>query len=188
MSSLPPLGLTGPNSAGKGVTAERLVEHHGYHAISLSDVLRDEARRRGQEPVRGVLIPLGTELRRLHGPGALAEMVVERLEPPALIDSIRNPAEVEVLRRLVPGFVLVALGAPLAVRFERSLARQREGDPETVEEFRRREAQENTRDPAAQQLTATAALADHVLDNSGDLDELHRRVDHLVARLAEAER
>lgn len=177
------LGLTGPNSSGKGEIADHLSAKHGYRRHSLSDVLRDEAKRRGVEPVRGILIGLGNELRATRGAGVLAELVLPELTPPALVDSIRNPEEVEVLRGL-PGFVLVAVEAPMDLRFLRSVARRRPGDPASLEEFRRREDQENGADPMAQQLKATAALADHVLRNHGSLDDLHRAVDDLLGRLA----
>jgi len=169
------VGLTGPNSSGKGATADVLVSELGYAAHSLSDVVRDEARRRGLEPVRDVLIPLGNELRQVGGPGALAERILPRLEPPALVDSIRNPAEVEVLRRL-EGFVLLAIDAPVELRFRRSLERARPGDAVTLEDFRDKEQRENSTDPKAQQLAATAALADRVLVNDGSLDDLRARL------------
>lgn len=177
------IGLTGPNSSGKGETAAILCRELGYRPHSLSDVLRDEASRRGLEPVRDVLIPLGNELRRARGPGALAEIVLPRLEPPALVDSIRNPAEVAVLRT-IPGFVLLAIEAPLRVRHERSLVRARPGDGRTLEEFHEKERREDSKDPEAQQLSATAALADAVIRNDGTLDDLRRQVLALVAALA----
>lgn len=183
--SLPPfVGLTGPNASGKGEVAAWLERRHGYRCRSLSDVIRDEARRRGREPVRAVLIALGTELREAHGPGALAELIVPRLEPPALVDSIRNPAEVEVLRRL-PGFVLLAVDAPVELRFERCLERARPGDPQSLEDFRSREAEENTRNPAAQQLAATAELADAVVRNEGSLEELGAEVERVLRSFGE---
>ena len=177
----PVIGLTGPNSSGKGKTAEILVEELGYAPHSLSDMLREEARRRGLEPVRDVLIPLGNELRRARGAGVLAELLIERLCPPALVDSIRNPAEVEVLRR-VPGFVLLAIDAPVELRHARSLERARPGDARTIEEFNEKEQRENTADPSAQQLAATAALADVVISNSGSLRDLRREVLDAVER------
>ena len=183
MSPPPVIGLTGPNSSGKGETAQILAELFGYSLHSLSDVLRDEAKHRGQEPVRDVLIPLGNELRRARGAGVLAEMIVPRLTPPALVDSIRNPAEVEVLRR-IPGFVLIAVDAPVPLRFERSRARARSGDADTLDGFREKEARENSADPIAQQLRATAAMADAVLSNEGSLEALHERVRALLASLA----
>jgi dephospho-CoA kinase len=177
------IGLTGPNASGKGEAAEHLERAHGYAPCSLSDVLRKEARRRGQEPVRGVLIPLGTELRETHGPGALAELILPDLVAPALIDSIRNPVEVQVLRRL-GGFVMLRLDAPMELRFQRARARRRPGDPQTLADFEAREAEENTSNPAAQQLDATGALADHAVLNDQGLEKLHARLDALLADLA----
>jgi len=49
--------------------------------------------------------------------------------------------------------------------------------------FRRREAQENTSDPAAQRLEATFELADRILENAGDLATLRKAVTTLVDQL-----
>jgi dephospho-CoA kinase len=151
---------------------------------SLSDVVREEAAARGLPPERGYLIEVGNELRRALGPGALAERILPRLSGCDAVDSIRNPAEVEVLRRL-PGFVLVAVRASVHTRFRRSLTRARAGDPTTLEAFEARERQENATDPAGQQLERTASLADAVLDNDGDLAALRQSVARLVAECGE---
>lgn len=176
------IGLTGPNAAGKGEAAARL-ERCGFRLHSLSDIVREEAARRGLPPEREHLIRIGTEMRRADGPGVLARRIVDRLGDRDVVDSIRNPSEVGVLRE-VPGFVLLGVVASPELRFERSRRRSRPGDPESLDEFRRREAQENTDDPAAQQLDATLALADHVLRNDGDLDALRAAVDDLLGGLA----
>ncbi len=78
--------------------------------------------------------------------------------------------------RGVPGFVLLGVDAPIALRFERASRRSRIGDGTTLEEFARKEALENSNDPAAQQLTQTLALADVVVPNDGTLEELRARV------------
>jgi dephospho-CoA kinase len=83
----------------------------------------------------------------------------------------------------VPGFVLVGIQAPPRLRFERSRLRARGGDPETFDAFLARERQENSSDPAGQQLAATFALADHVIPNDGDLEALRSRVEELLASL-----
>jgi dephospho-CoA kinase len=149
--------------------------------------VRDEARRRGLGEGRADLIRVGNLLRREEGAGALARRILSRLGTRDVVDSIRNPAEVEVLREL-PRFVLVGVDAPVECRFARSTARRRPGDPETLEEFLARERQENTDDPAAQQLRATLALADERLENAGDLGQLQREVDRLVGRLLDPSR
>jgi dephospho-CoA kinase len=175
------LGLTGPNAAGKGEVAAYLAEL-GFEIHSLSDVVRAAAAERGFPTEREHLIRIGNELRREGGPGALAEGILPALGQRAVVDSIRNPAEVEVLRG-VPGFVLLGVTAPVERRFERSSRRARPGDPATLAEFVARERQENADDPTSQQLDATLRLADHVIDNRGELAELRARVDAILAAM-----
>jgi dephospho-CoA kinase len=154
----------------------------GFRLHSLSDVVRAEAASRGLPPEREHLIRIGNLLRREGGPGVLAERIVERLGRRDVVDSIRNPSEVEVLRG-VPGFVLIGVSATVECRFERSIERGRAGDPQSLDEFVERERQENAADPTAQQLDATLALADRRVENDGDLADLHRQVDGILADL-----
>ena len=175
------IGLTGPNAAGKGEIAARLGQR-GFLYHSLSDVLRDELGRRGVPPTRENLIAVGNELRAQRGAGVLAEMIVPRLGGRDVVDSIRNPKEVDVLRRL-PRFVLVGVDAAMEVRFARAMARGRPGDGPTFEEFRAKEAVENSSDAARQQLAATFRLADLTLSNDGSLADLEQRVEALLAKL-----
>ena len=179
------LGLTGSNAAGKGEVSAYLAGR-GFVVHSLSDVLRDEAGRRGSRSGREELIRLGNELRAQEGPGVLAERVLPRLGERDVVDSIRNPAEVEVLRRL-PHFVLLGIRAPQELRFRRAAARARPGDPATLDEFRRREEQENSDRSTAQQLDATFRLADRIIDNRGDVEGLHAAMQRLLEELEELE-
>jgi dephospho-CoA kinase len=173
------IGLTGPNAAGKGEAASYL-QFLGFTCYSLSDVVREEAAAQGFPPEREHLIRIGTQLRREGGAGVLAERILSRLTGRAVVDSIRNPAEVEVLRTL-PRFVLLGVDAPVEVRFQRSLARSRAGDPATLEEFQARETEENTADPNGQQLGATLRMSDVILTNNGELRDLRRKVDRVLA-------
>ena len=109
----------------------------------------------------------------------LAERLAARLEGRDVVDSIRNPAEVAVLRRF-ERFRLIGVTAPVDVRYKRSRSRARAGDPSTLDEFRAKEGLENTTDPAAQRLDATFELADAVIDNATDLGRLRARVRDLL--------
>jgi dephospho-CoA kinase len=175
------IGLTGPNAAGKGEAAA-LLGRRGFAYHSLSDVVREEATARGLGHEREALIQTGNALRAAGGAGVLGERMLGHLGARDVVDSIRNPEEVRALRA-APGFVLLGVTAPIELRFERARARARAGDGTTLEEFRRREAMENTTDPARQQLAATFALADVTIDNSGGLDQLESRIDRLLADL-----
>ncbi len=176
------IGITGRNCAGKDTVARTLGER-GFETHSLSDVLRVELRRRGQEITRPALIALGKELREAEGPAVLARRVQAMMETEQVaLVSVRSPAEVTCLRAL-DAFVLVGVDAPVAIRFEREVRRGRESAPASLEAFCALEASENTSNPNAQQLDATMGLADHVLHNDGSLAEFEARVSDLLATL-----
>lgn len=179
------LGLTGKNASGKGEVAHVLSEG-GFHYLSLSDLLREELNTRGLEVTRENLIQVGRQMREQHGAGYLADRALQKIEVDKhyIVDSIRNPGEVEVLRRS-KNFHLINITALSKVRFERMKARGREGDPQSLNDFEKLESVEATsKNPNAQQLESTSALADVELENNGSLDHLREQVKDLVRLLA----
>lgn len=176
------LGLTGRNCAGKDSVAD-VLERRGFERHSLSDVLRVELRARGAEVTRAALIDVGRELREREGPAVLADRMKGMIRTGRVVlVSVRSPAEVASLRAL-PGFVLVAVEAPVDVRFAREATRKREGPAPTLAEFVALERREDSTDANAQQLGATIAIADRVLVNDGALADLERRVEGLLEEL-----
>ncbi len=131
------IGLTGKNGSGKTAVSEYLISR-GFEYHSLSDAIREEIRKRGLQITREVLIDVGNELREKFGPGILAERILPNLESDQnyVIDSIRNPQEVDVLRSR-SDFTLLALEAEQATRFERSRRRGRENAAQTLSAIRR---------------------------------------------------
>jgi dephospho-CoA kinase len=174
------IGLTGPNACGKGEVASYLARQ-GYAFHSLSDVVREEAQARGLPPEREHLIRIGQELRRAEGPGVLAERLLPRLAANAVVDSIRAPAEVAVLRGR-PDFRLVAIDAPVEVRWQRAVERRRAGDATDLESFKAQEALENRDDPASQQILRAMELADAQVVNDGTIEALQEKIDRLIGR------
>jgi dephospho-CoA kinase len=172
------IGLTGTNGAGKGETAA-FFKARGYAYASLSDILRDELRARGLEATRDNLIRTGNELRMTHGPDVLARRTMEKVSGPTVIDSIRNTREVAYFRAQA-GFILLALDAPVEVRFARVRARGRNESAATLDEFRRKEDEERAGGEAAQQLEACMAEADRLVWNAGTIEDLHRELENLL--------
>jgi dCMP deaminase len=178
------IGLTGRNGSGKTAVAEYLTSR-GFEYHSLSDEIRREIRDRGLEITRDLLIEVGNELRSKFGPGILAERILRSLESDRnyVVDSIRNPSEVEVLKRR-RDFSLLAVEADQQTRFERSRSRGRERAAQTLEQFIEEEARElDSDDPASQQLNETQSKADLIVSNNGTLEELHRQLDALLPPL-----
>jgi dCMP deaminase len=178
------LGLSGTNGAGKGEVL-RFLEERSFYPFSLSDVIRRELAAQGLEESRERMIETGNAIRRAHGAGGLAVRLADQLSPDRnyVIDSIRHPAEVEVLRGRTPHFQLIWVDAPEEIRLSRIVERARPGDPQTLEELQRLEGRElGGDDPNAQQLLAVRDLADFHIDNAGDLEALHTEVQTLLER------
>ena len=178
------VGLTGKNGSGKGEVA-KLLTLSGFIYYSLSDVLRDELKKQGQEVTRENLIEIGNQLRHQAGPSVLADKVLAKLDPEKnyVIDSIRNPAEVKALKRR-DDFFLLNISAPQKVRFERVKARGRENDPRTFDEFVKIEKiEDKSADPNKQQMNQTIALADFEAANDSTLEALYEKVRGLLRDL-----
>jgi dCMP deaminase len=178
------LGLAGLNGAGKGEVV-RFLEARSFYAHSLSDVIRDDLREKGIAETRERMIESGNALRAARGPGGLAHALTDRLLPDRnyVVDSIRHPAEVEVLRAQTNSFRLIWISADEWVRLERLRSRGRGGDPETLDELRRLEGRElGSDDPNAQQLLAVQELADFTLENDGSVEALHQNIQGVLER------
>lgn len=179
------VGLTGKNAAGKGEVAKFLVES-GYQYYSLSDVLREEMLAKKILVTREHLITFANAMRTQQGPSVLAERILAKLDPEKnyVVDSIRNPFEVEALRRR-RDFSLLMVEADPKLRFTRITVRAREHDPQTYEAFVKIEAAEaGSKDPNAQQLNRTQEMADAVVENNGTLGELYEQVRQVLRVLA----
>lgn len=176
------IGLTGPNASGKGEAA-LYIKSKGFRYYSLSDMLREEGKKRGIEPTRENLIKLGNTLRRENGPAVLALLAIEKLSKKEnyVVDSIRNPAEIGALRKLT-GFMLMGIDAPIELRFERGLKRKRAGDAETPKDFKEKEEKENKDASENQQLKRCLSMADIVITNDSTIEEFHRKIDEAIEK------
>jgi len=177
------LGVSGLNGSGKGEVIRFLTER-SFQAHSLSDEIREELGRLGLEETRERMIEVGNALRSAEGPGALALRLSARLVPDRniVVDSVRHPAEVEILRTRSRRFKLLWVDADEGLRLERIRARGRGGDPTTAEELHSLEGRElGSQDPNAQQLLAVRDMADLTVRNDGSIEELRRALHEILA-------
>jgi len=178
------IGLVGMYASGKDSVAEHLADR-GFTHFSLSDMLREELRRRGLDITRENLIEVGNELRSTYGHGVLGKKALENItanKGDFVISSIRHPAEAKEL--MTHGhFFLVEVRAPIKTRFKRLKKRNREEDPTTLADLKENEKLESQKEGPGQQLTNTLKLAKYVLTNDSTLKRLQDKTDKLVADL-----
>lgn len=138
------IGLGGTNGSGKDTVGNILAEKHGYLFISGSELLREEAKKRGLPVAREFLRPIGAEWRRELGLGVIVDRAVAEYEKHKdkytglVLASLRNPGEADRIHEL--GGTVVWLDADPRVRYDRIQAnasvRNRQGeDDKTFEQF-----------------------------------------------------
>lgn len=179
------IGLTGENCAGKGTVADYL-RKKGFYYFSLSDIVREQLTVEGKEITRENLIKKGNEMRLESGAGVLAHRIIEKFENDKnyVVDSIRNPAEVETLKTR-KDFFMFYISAPPEIRFERIRKRGRESDPKTYDAFLKIEkAEADNVDKSKQNLSATSKLASKRITNDADFSYLYDLVDKALADIS----
>ncbi|RMF54996.1 hypothetical protein D6745_03620 [Candidatus Woesearchaeota archaeon] len=177
------IGITGFLGAGKDTVAEYLMSL-GFHHISLSDMIRDELRKKGLSLSRENQQKMGNSLREKYGSAILAQRALKKMswDKNWVVTSIRTPAEVETLKQ-TEKFVLIFVDAPIRVRWERIKARRKEGDPHSFSEFKTLEERELRGKGSEQQLIAVRECAEIILKNDLTIEALHKKIDRIIAKL-----
>ena len=172
------IGLTGTNGAGKGEAAAFFKEK-GFDYFSLSDIIREELKKKGKKITRDSMIKMGNQIREKNGPDALAKMVQKKIQRKSVIDSIRNPKEIEFFRRQ-KNFILLAIDAPVELRYERAVKRGREESAGSLEGFIAKESEEITSMEKAQQLQTCIKMADFNIINDGSLEDFRNKLEKFL--------
>lgn len=178
------IGVTGTKAAGKDEFVKTL-EGYGFVPFSLADIVREETKGRGLPSTTQNLQDIGNELRRLKGNGVLAETTVKKISrlkeaSQVVINSIRNPAEVELFqRRFGNNFFLIGIDADEEIRRKRYLKREGAKEEE-FEEVNRRDLRE--KESYGQQVTECLGRAQKIIYNNGSLEELREKIKELLCR------
>ncbi|TSC67760.1 MAG: dephospho-CoA kinase [Parcubacteria group bacterium Gr01-1014_72] len=178
------LGIVGHPSCGKDTVAEYLVKKHGFVYASTSDAIRSYMKEYSMgEPLRERMAVVAHELRKREGGDVLVRLTlglnkgVERIA----VGGLRAVAEAQALR--IAGGKIIAITAPIEVRYERARKRGRIGE-ESFERFRANEERESANpDPNAPNVNAVIALANITIENVGTREELFKNIDDAVTPL-----
>lgn len=178
MQALRIIGLGGTNGSGKDSLGQILAEHHGWLFVSVSEILRDELKKRNISIERENMRTLSAQWRRESGLGVLVDKAVEIFKISGnkykglVITSLRNTGEADRVHEL--GGLVAWIDAEPKVRYERINSRMRSTeDQKTFEEFLAEEQDEmrHSGDEATLSMSGVKAPADIFLQNNGSLEE-----------------
>ncbi len=173
--------LVGMPGGGKGETS-RILKSNGIPTVLMSDIVREEMRKRGIELNVKNLDATGSELRKEFGPGIVAKRTVGKLklmkDKIVCVDGVRNTEEITLLKD-AGNVKIVHVDAPESARFKRIIARNEARDAKTFEDFKWRERKQKEFG-----VGKVIETADYAVDNDGSLEELRKKVEKLLADIA----
>jgi len=148
--------------------------------VSMGDVVREEAAKRGLPPTDENIGGIGTELRKNEGMDSISKRCVPKIRAHwsdvVVIDGTRNIEEVSYFKKQFGiDFKLIAINAPFDLRFERVKKRARSDDMTGIEELKRRDEREKMWG-----LDKTMELADIKLNNTSSLREFQDEIRKLL--------
>lgn len=131
--SSPHLGLIGGIASGK-TTIGTILNKHGYTVISFSDFVRTELNARGvARPTREDYFEMANAMRRNTSRDILARLAVKRVVEEGIdrfvLDGMRNPDEIDFLKRFIRDFILIGVETATEERIRRVQIRLRDIDP-----------------------------------------------------------
>lgn len=184
------IAVCGNSGAGKSTTTEFLREQ-GFRSYSLSGILRREAELVFGAPTRPQVQNHGRDMQVRHGNSYYADRLIEGTDllsqDRAVVDGLRNPDELALLRRRAEEkgnrLVLLALVLDPDARFARVQSRARTGDSPDLDQFRTDDARANGAEGAFQNNRLLMEEADVRIENSGDMTNLRKRVEEIVETL-----
>lgn len=179
------IGLCGTNGAGKTTAAKYLMQK-GFKYHSLSDILREELKKRKIPENIDNLLKLGNELRKKYGPGILAKMTLKKIqknkEKRSIVDSIRHQKEVKELQKR-KDFILIAIDALIELRYKRVSLRKRVGDSVSFEKFKKQEESQLEGKNEGAQLSKCIDMADFKIVNDGSLEKLYKNIEEILKKI-----
>ena len=178
------IGLTGKLGSGKDSVLEYLVKEKGFGAYGTGDVVREYVKALGRPDTRDSQREMANELSSKYGADFLLKETIKRAQGEnKVISGIRQPAEADYFNNEDDAY-LIAVDAPIKIRFSRMQTRARIGDPETLDELKEKEAQEMGRaEKNVQNISYCINHADFKLDNSGSKEELYKRVEKVLEEI-----
>ncbi len=182
------IGITGSLGGGKGTVVDYLLSKGNFKHYSSSGLLIEILEERGEVVDRDGMNRIANELRASNPEGGVPAETYKRYEAEdgesdAIFESLHNPAEVSFIQSV--GGIVIGVTADPDIRYERITKRGSVKDGVTKEKFIEQQQREErgSEDPNKSNIFDALKLADYIIENNGNLDDLHQKVDEILKSL-----
>jgi dephospho-CoA kinase len=177
------IGLTGPAGAGKDISAEYMAKKFGFENRSGGDILRSYIKKLDLSIDKPKIVAMGNFLRENYGVDFVASRAIGEDDKKGVVYSgFRSPSEAKYVKSR--GGYVVYIDAPTELRHQRILERARTDDARDKELLIKNDQQEYTAtNDSGENLDKVKEVADYVIINDGDLEDLYKKLDDLAEEL-----
>ncbi|MEM4472450.1 MAG: AAA family ATPase [Archaeoglobaceae archaeon] len=178
------IAFVGYPLSGKSTAAE-VAKELGIPVVTMGDFVREEAMKRGLEPNAENLGKIAEEIRKKEGMDAIAKRCIPKIKslaPIVVVDGIRGIDEIRALKREFGSVVIIAIEAPLQLRFQRAKQRGRSDDVLRIEDLIERDRREESWG-----LREAMEIADFTIENTGNLKDFKEKIKALLKKLLSVE-
>jgi deoxycytidylate deaminase len=181
------IGITGTFGSGCSFIVENFLSRDNFEYHSLSLVLREKYKEMypmEDNPSRMTLQDFGDKIREENGSDFLAKQICDIIKVDDskvhIVDSIRNPYEIEYLRSTYQRFYILGVNADIEVRWGR-VERIYDGNRLAFDTDEKRDKEGEAEH--CQQVEKCFELADYVISNNADASKGNRQYDLLRAQV-----
>ncbi len=177
--------VVGMPGSGKGEVV-RIFSKYGVPHVSMGDIVREEADKRGIPRTPDGMNKISIQLRQELGDNAVAKLTVPRVKEllkkhrAVIVDGVRSLDEIQTFKDAFPDqeIIIIAVHSSPKKRFERLKKRGRSDDPKTWADFEARDWKE-----LKFGIGNVIALADYMIVNDNHIDDYRKEIEELAKKL-----
>lgn len=172
------IGVTGLARSGKGEVAEYISKKYNFRHLDYNtNVIIPEVKKRNLEVVKENSTKVAKELRDEFGEDVLAKRMVKLIKKNenVVIEGVRVVSEIEIFKKNFKDVKLIIVTCPPQIRYQREVKLRKISqedffarDKFDLEKFGMKEVFEK---------------ADYTIENTGTLEELHKKVDKIMKNI-----
>ena len=179
------IGAIGYIGAGKDTVLDVIANEFNFRKISIGDIARGIAQKRGWSRSRENLHQISVEFFEKFGKDYFIRKIIEAIEENGMkrvvVSGIRTFTDIKTLKEYFGNqFILLFVDASQETRFRRLAARNEDRDSKRFEDFLKQEKEEDLNFGISEAILH----ADYVIKNEGDIDELRKNVVGLMSKIS----